>query len=415
MIESILFFILGFLCAGFLALMIAPAIWRRAVKLTRKRIEATVPLSLDEIQADKDRLRAEFAMSQRRLEMSFKAFRDKAAAQIIEINRNREELKGLTTERNSKNEALTQLEAKASELRAELQNREDQLKRLTEKLATAERTLDERALELDKLGRMYDEASFASSSRQIELVARESQVEKLAGDVSTLRVKRKDIERRYEELVAENRSNANALKAEKKRADELDKRLERITATLSDREQKLDQREKEMVRLREQVKQLSGSEEELSAQLLEAQTERLKLESDHVDMTHQMTTLVSSAKADDIEQAMATLSADRDRLEERLTLLTRENRKLKEEIGAFERLRNDDWSDERKTSALLREKMNDLAAEVVRMTAALDGPESPIAKALAMPARDRPGSGQDGNITSLADRVRALQKTASAG
>jgi hypothetical protein len=57
LIESTLFFSLGFLCAAFLALMIAPALWRRAVALTRKRIEASVPLSLGEIEADKDRIR----------------------------------------------------------------------------------------------------------------------------------------------------------------------------------------------------------------------------------------------------------------------------------------------------------------------------------------------------------------------
>ena len=131
MIQSILFFTLGFLCAGFLALMVAPAIWRRAVALTRKRIEASVPLSLTDIQADKDRMRAEFAMSTRRLEMSIKGFKDKAAAQIIEINRNREELKRLAADRDGQNQSLSELEAKAGELRAELRQREDQLQRLT--------------------------------------------------------------------------------------------------------------------------------------------------------------------------------------------------------------------------------------------------------------------------------------------
>ena len=135
MIQSILFFTLGFLCAGFLALMVAPAIWRRAVALTRKRIEASVPLTLTDIQADKDRMRAEFAMSTRRLEMSIKAFKDKAAAQIIEINRNREELKRLAAEREGQNQSLSELEAKAGELRGELRQREDQLQRLTSQAA----------------------------------------------------------------------------------------------------------------------------------------------------------------------------------------------------------------------------------------------------------------------------------------
>ena len=94
-------FVLGFLSAGFIALIVAPMAWRRAVALTRKRIEASVPLTLTEIQADKDRMRAEFAMATRRLEINFKNFREKAAAQIVEINRNREELKQLMTERTS--------------------------------------------------------------------------------------------------------------------------------------------------------------------------------------------------------------------------------------------------------------------------------------------------------------------------
>ncbi len=90
MLQSILFFVLGFLCSAFLALMVAPAIWRRAVVLTRKRIEAAVPLSVAEIQADKDRMRAELAMTIRRLEMNVQSLREKSAAQAIEISRGRE-------------------------------------------------------------------------------------------------------------------------------------------------------------------------------------------------------------------------------------------------------------------------------------------------------------------------------------
>ncbi len=63
MFEGVLYFVLGFLAAALLALMVSPAIWNRAVTLTRRRIESSVPLTLNEVQADKDQLRAEFAMS----------------------------------------------------------------------------------------------------------------------------------------------------------------------------------------------------------------------------------------------------------------------------------------------------------------------------------------------------------------
>ncbi len=413
-IQSILFFSLGFLCAGFLALMVAPAIWRRAVVLTRRRIEASVPLSLNEIQADKDRMRAEFAMSTRRLEMSVKSFKEKAAAQIIEINKNRDELHRLAEERTEKNEALTSLEANAGELRNELRRREEQLQQLSNKLLDAEAKLEERALELDKMGRMYDEATFASSSRQIELVARETEVEKLSTDVSGLRDQRKEADRKVREMAAETKAAQDALKLEKRRAADLESRLERTISTLSDREEKLDRREKELGRLREEIKTNSGSESDLSAEVSKVQEEKVKLEGEVAELTLQMSKLLEGAKGADIEKAMEKLNADRDRIEGRLKTLVEENKKLRKQVEAFERDKSDDWDEERRENALLREQINDLAAEVVNLTLALDGPDSPIRKALdETPSINGAPKAAD-TIVNLADRVRALQKAAAA-
>src|SRR6185312_10155410 len=66
---------LGALGAGLIALAIMPAVWRRAVRLTKKRIEAATPITMAEFRADKDQLRAEFALSTRRLEMNVEALR----------------------------------------------------------------------------------------------------------------------------------------------------------------------------------------------------------------------------------------------------------------------------------------------------------------------------------------------------
>ena len=70
MIEPIMFFGIGFFVASLLGLVLIPLVHNRAVRLTMKRLEAATPLSMAEIQADKDQLRAEFAMSTRRLELS---------------------------------------------------------------------------------------------------------------------------------------------------------------------------------------------------------------------------------------------------------------------------------------------------------------------------------------------------------
>ena len=81
---------------------------------------------------------------------------------------------------------------------------------------------------------------------------------------------------------------------------------------------------------------------------------------------------------------------------------------------------------ERVENALLRERINDVAAEVARLTATLEGPGSPIESMLAtaVPSFDRGSNGrrnesgatieppQQGKGT-LADRIRALQSGAS--
>lgn len=373
LVQSVLFFVLGFLCAGFLALMVAPAIWRRAVALTRRRIEASIPLTQTEIQADKDRIRAEYAMSTRRLEISVKALREKAAEQFVEINRGREALKGLAVERMDKNQALTELGAKD----AALHQREGELRQLSERLKETERKLEKRALELEKLEHMYDDASFSSSSRQIELVARESEMQKLASDIALLRGQRREADRRGQEIAAESKAAREALKAEKKRTAELDKKVERLLATLADREDKLDRREKELSRMREKSK-------------AEDSAPALRLVGKGGD----------AAKSDELDKAIAKLDSDRERLEARLTALARENKRLKADLTALAASNPTD------NSSALREQMNELAAEVVYLTAKLEGPGSPIAKALAAPSDARSGNGD----RSLADRVRDLQK-----
>ena len=378
MVQSVLFFALGFLCAVFLVSLVAPAVWRRAGVLTRRRLEASLPLTPAEIQADKDRVRAEYAMTTRRLEITVKNLQEKVAEQLVEIGRGREALKGLAVETRDKNQALSDLQAKNAELR----QREEDLHRLSEKHAQTERALEKRALELQKLEQMYDDASFSSSNRQIELVARESELEKLASDIALLKGQRKEADRRNQEVASESKAAREALKVEKKKTAELEKKVERLLATLADREEKLDRHEKDLARMRERSKETAAANG--VARLAAG----------------------SAAKSDDVDKAIARLEGDRERLEARLTALARENKRLKTDLAAAGTPLPESAGDAR-SGAGLREQMNELAAEVVNLTMKLDGPDSPIAKALA-------GEGQqNGRGVSLADRVRALQKAGS--
>lgn len=326
-IQTALFFILGFLCAVFLALMVAPAIWRRAVTLTRRRIEASVPLTMDEIQADKDRLRVEFAMTARKLEMSAAALKEKAAAQAVELDRRHDELARLAKIRDDKERAAAELEARAETLRAEIGRKDDEIRRSSELIAQQDKQLQARAQELAQLGRLYDDATFAASSRQIELVSQEAKLEQYAGDAAALRAARKEAEAKARAATAENRSLREALRAEQRKVARLEKQAERLTSVRSDIEDKLERRERELERARDRLK---GG--------------------DAVDGV----------------------------------------------------------DDERRENAALREQIGELAAEVVNLAAALEGPDSAIRKALAAAPSPR-----EAGVTSLAERIRALQRAAA--
>jgi hypothetical protein len=77
------------------------------------------------------------------------------------------------------------------------------------------------------------------------------------------------------------------------------------------------------------------------------------------------------------------------------------------------------WAAERVENALLRERINDIAAEIARLTVALEGQNSPIEAMLAgvaghgHAATANGGSRANGEKGNLAERIRALQSKAS--
>jgi hypothetical protein len=110
MINAMLFGALGFLLGCLLALILAPPLWNRAVKLTTRRLEATMPMTLNDIQADKDQLRAEFAIELRKVEVALDKAREKAARELIEANKRRGEIAMLNTDLSSTRSKLQENE-----------------------------------------------------------------------------------------------------------------------------------------------------------------------------------------------------------------------------------------------------------------------------------------------------------------
>ena len=124
LVEKIMFFALGFLAAGLVGIAVGSAIWNRAVRLTRRRIEAATPVTLTEFRADKDRLRAEFAIALRKREMRIEALREKLTNQIVALDRAATELSALSAERDDQFQAIEAFQERERELVARIRDLE---------------------------------------------------------------------------------------------------------------------------------------------------------------------------------------------------------------------------------------------------------------------------------------------------
>src|SRR5690606_24339152 len=144
LIENMMYFALGLLVAGLLALVIMPAVWKRAVRLTKRRIEAATPITLSEFRADKDQLRAEFALTTRRLEMNVETLRKRLAEQLSDANLKRAELGALVAEREKHASVVSELESREIDLRARIIELEKENADLAQRLRMREREIEAR-------------------------------------------------------------------------------------------------------------------------------------------------------------------------------------------------------------------------------------------------------------------------------
>jgi chromosome segregation ATPase len=152
LIESIMVFALGFLSAGLLALIILPAVNRRAERLAKRRYEALFPLSAGELAAERDHLRAEFAVATRRLEQRLERVTLEKGATLEESGRRAFTIRSLEDEVASQKASVADAQKRVAEIEATLAGAH-------ETLSANERTLSETR---DKLAATEAELSLLS-------------------------------------------------------------------------------------------------------------------------------------------------------------------------------------------------------------------------------------------------------------
>jgi chromosome segregation ATPase len=427
MIESVMYFGIGFLAAALLGLLFVPLVHNRAVRLTMKRLEAATPVSIAEIRADKDQLRAEFAMSTRRLEMSVEKMKAKTTTQLAELGKKTDAINHLKKELGEKTAAIFALEARDKTLRDQLRASEEEFQIKSSSLREAERQLADKEGEFTKLLGELGERSLVADNQRTEIATFRTQVEAMKLSVAD-----------YERAVAETESRLsrerNDAEGSAQELIEARARLGDLGTRTTDLERQLYVHQTEAELLNRRVLELENRLGEQGRLLAERDylLDRTQSELETARKTEADLRSELSASGNRSSGAVDRFRTEISQLEAQLAAAIDERTKLQREISTMKRDAESTWAAERVENALLRERINDVAAEVARLTAALEGPGSPIESMLVEAAGDtrsggapmnaRDQSAQNGETApapatetknTLADRIRALQLTAS--
>jgi chromosome segregation ATPase len=410
MVEPIMYLAIGFLVSMLFGLMIVPLVHNRAVRLTTRRMEAATPLSMAEIQADKDQLRAEFAMSARRLEMSVEQLRSKTTSQLAELGKKSDAINRMKLELSEKTAQIFSLEAREKSIKDQLRSTEEEFAAKTQLLRGAEQELIGKQAELAKLNHDLSDKSMTADSRQVELVALRAQVEALQGQVGDAKNEVSETGKRLAQERGQSEAASRELAEARERAEGLNLRVVDLDNQLT-----------------LQVRQA----EHLNGRIAELETENRKLAAAHeaaVRTVQQLRDEMAAASVGGPSPALQQLQSEKAALERELGLAQEARAQAQRELATIQQQAESSWATERMENALLRERINDIAAEVARLAMQLEGPNSTIDAILAAepvaqpkppkPANDaRHGAQADDVVVpiggTLADRIRALQSHAS--
>ena len=218
---------LGFLAASLLGLLLASAFWGRAVRLTTARIKQSLPVSEQEIQADRDRLRAEYAIKVHKLETHLDQAKLARARQLVELNR--------------RDASISTLETNIGELKAALEEHQnarhvleqtiaDRLPKVEARLAEAKRLIISREREIAELLDNAKRHKVALEEAASINAQQTSQIERLTSAVAARGARSKQAGNSGAEAEVALRSELEALRAKARDQANVIDRLQRNAA-----------------------------------------------------------------------------------------------------------------------------------------------------------------------------------------
>ncbi len=191
-VEIVMFFGLGFLLAILLMLAFMPAVHRRAERLTKRKYEP-VPLEQKEMHAEKDRLRADFAMSTRKLENDIDKMQRKAAAQFIDLARKSESIAQLKETLDTRDTLIAELQKQNAQIatsgrgsNSELHTLKTEVAAKTAALQAANQRIVALLTEVNGLNAALSERAGIYDTQRREIAALTQQIEVLRRELEAL-------------------------------------------------------------------------------------------------------------------------------------------------------------------------------------------------------------------------------------
>ncbi len=381
-------FALGLVTAGLIALIAAPAFWRRAMRLSRRRLELQLPLSPGEILAERDQVRAEAALAARRAEQRVEAAQAAKTQAMVELGRRAVALAELAGERDRLAAAQADVTAAAGEAATAARAAQAEAGALAQALASVETLRERGAAAFDDLERRHERLSELSETRRATIAGLETRLEGLEMRLATTA---QSLTEAREGLAARAREAAAAIEERDFMAQELarsESHLDKLQARYAAQAEKLAALETELSETRARARRVeieAGRKRETMA----AQSERLaEVEGRIADLRRKQDETVAAGRARERElvERFEALRAEKAALDGALSAARSERDGLRAESAR--RRAGAPQSEED-----LRRLITQIADEVVQRAASAEGPGSPAHDWLAAaraPRRPRP-------------------------
>src|SRR5205807_5792842 len=286
----------------------------------------------------------------------------------------------------------------------------------TEQLRNAEQALTDKQSDLARINHELNDRSMTADSRQVELVAVRTQIEQLKGRVGDAEKEFSTTQTRLAQERAESERATHEL-------TEARSRVENLSQRVTDLDRQLIVQVKEAEMLGNRVNDLEARLATQGKILAEREYEnnQLRQANENAERAARELRAEISATSGGKSPVVEKLRAEKAAVEEQLRVARDERAKLQRDINAIQQQAESSWATERMENALLRERINDIAAEVAKLAMQLEGPNSAIEAMLAAdpatapiaaprPANDATATAPaDGGSGTLAERIRALQ------